>query len=654
MDVIRSGPVSSVLVVVEPSEAERVARWLAELAVEVRLGDGSDDTLASFRRRPADAVVLAAGIDSGDALAFAHALRTEGGQAAPLVLIGDETGPVRNALDALDFGADAFLRRPLAKASLLYAVKSALHTGRSGLVSAVVDAQPGAAPSLDFQPVAPGAAGSLPGVAKHALSQKLEDATAEAVDAFLHDLLELTLSTDLVGEEVDDFAPEDPPSWREPTQILSGNPAVVAPPAQASHAGTYVSELRRHMEAVEARLFGDSEGSDAGDGEPPPDIDLDAIGVTTPGIAGDPLAEEQDAGVTSSGVVQRGDLADDDAAEIFGQLYRERFSGQVTFSRDGVEKVVYLEEGRPVFAASNQERDRMGELLYREGKITAERLAEARERVAHSGRRMGEILVELGHLKRRELLPAVRHHVEDIVYSVFSWDSGRFVVSTDEGAAGEKIRLHAHPSAVVMEGVRRKMDLERLHLRLGTRETVLAPGKIEEMLDALAEADLLPEERKIVELFDGRRSLAEVAVAARREGWGEESVYPLAYALLALGLARPIGRVDTDGGRSTTGVSPVTGAGDVAIDRERVLAKHAHVKEADYFAVLGVRRDATAFEVKRAYEAARRDYAPEVFPAEVAADLGAELGEIALVLDEAQKILRSDRLRASYLENLVD
>lgn len=644
---------SSVLVVVEPSEAERVARWLSELSVEVRLGDGSDDTLASFRRRPADAVVLAAGIDSGDALAFAHALRSEGGQAAPLVLIGDDVGPVRNALDAIDYGADAFLKRPLAKAALLYAVRSALRTGRSGLVSSVVDAQPGAAPSLDFAPVAPASAGSLPGVAKHALAQKLEDATAEAVDAFLHDLLELTLSNDLVGEEVDDLMPEEPPSWREPTQILPSE-QVAAPPVEGSAAGTYVSELRRHMEAVEARLFGERDASDAGEAEPPPDIDLDAIGVTTTGIAADPLAEEADAAVTASGVVQRGDIADDDAAQIFGQLHRERFSGQVTFSHDGVDKVVYLEEGRPVFAASNQERDRMGELLYREGKITAERLAEARERVAQSGRRMGEILVELGHLKRRELLPAVRRHVEDIVYSVFSWDNGRYVVSTDEGATDEKIRLHAHASAVVMEGVRRKMDLERLRLRLGPRETVLAPGKIEEMLDALAEADLLPEERKIAELFDGRRSLADVAATARREGWGEDAVYPLAYGLVALGLARPIGRADTDGGRSTTGVSPVTGAGDVAIDRERVLAKHAHVKEADYFTVLGVRRDATAFEVKRAYEAARRDYAPEVFPAEVAADLGAELGEIAMVLDEAQKILRSDRLRASYLHNLKD
>jgi DNA-binding response OmpR family regulator len=635
--------VSSVLVVVDLPEVERVARWLSELAVEVRLGDGSDETLAAFRDRPADAVVLAAGITPGDALAFAHALRAEGGQGAPIVLIGDEAGPIRTALDALDFDADAFLQRPLAKTALLFAVRSALRNGRGGLVSAVLGTRRPVM-LVDIGPVAPQPAGSMPGVAKHALARRLDEATAEAVDAFLHDVLELTLSADLVGEEPD--AEPEQPEPREPTQILAAN----APEA----AGTYVSELRRHMEAVEVRLFGDRDGSEVPDAEPP-DVDLDAIGVTAPGLpVTDPLEDDLPAAAPAAGVVWRGDLADDDAAQVLGQLHRERFSGQVAFLGEGVEKVVYLEEGRPVFAASNQEPDRMGALLYREGKITADRLADARERVAQSGRRMGEILVELGYLKRRELLPAVRRHVEDLVYSLFSWDAGRYVVSSEEGAAEEKIRLHAHPGAVVMEGIRRKMDLDRLRIRLGPRETVLIPAKLEEVLDAVAQTDLSTEERKVVELFDGRRSLAEVTAAARREGLGEETVYQLAYGLLALGLARPQGRVSTDGGRATTGVAPVTGAGDVAIDRERVLAKHAHVKEADYFTLLGVRRDATPFEIRRAYEAARRDFAPDTLPAEVARDLAVELGEIALTLDEAQKILRSERLRAGYLAHLED
>jgi hypothetical protein len=131
----------------------------------------------------------------------------------------------------------------------------------------------------------------------------------------------------------------------------------------------------------------------------------------------------------------------------------------------------------------------------------------------------------------------------------------------------------------------------------------------------------------------------------------ELTVYQLAHALVALGLARvaETERSGTDGGRAP---ASLTAASDLAIDRERVLAKHAHILEADYFAVLGVRRDASTFEIRRAYEAARKDYAPGSFSQDIQREHGAELREIASVLDEAFRVLRDDRVRALYLQNL--
>ena len=78
----------------------------------------------------------------------------------------------------------------------------------------------------------------------------------------------------------------------------------------------------------------------------------------------------------------------------------------------------------------------MGELLVREGKITAAQYERCQAVVAESGRRMGEILVDFGYLKRRELLPAVRRHVEDIVYSLFGWDRGTYHIAIDATAVG--------------------------------------------------------------------------------------------------------------------------------------------------------------------------------------------------------------------------
>jgi hypothetical protein len=260
---------------------------------------------------------------------------------------------------------------------------------------------------------------------------------------------------------------------------------------------------------------------------------------------------------------------------------------------------------------------------------------------------MGEILVDLGYLKRRELLPAVRRHVEDIIYSLFAWGAGQFQMIAGDGAASERIRLSRHPAGMILEGVRRKLGTAELERLVGPPTTVVEIGDKEKLTALIGTADLSPEERAAVGALDGTNDLASVARMSRIE---LANALQLAWGLIVLGVAHARRRdSDLDG---DDGV--LVGETDLAIDRERVRARWHLVSDADYFALLGVRRDASSFEIKRAYEAARRDFAPDVFPAELRRELARELDDIAQVLDEAYHVLRDDRLRGAYLQHLRD
>jgi len=318
-----------------------------------------------------------------------------------------------------------------------------------------------------------------------------------------------------------------------------------------------------------------------------------------------------------------------------------------------VEKHIHFERGRPVFAASNQDHDRMGQLLVREGKITREQLDQCHDRVAAAGRRIGEVLVESGFLKRRELLPAVRGHVEDIIYSLFSWDAGTYQVTPGDFAAGEHIRLSRHPAAMILEGVRRKFGPDELDRLLGPPTSVVEITDDPQRKLVMSVADLSTAERKALSSFDGERDLASIAA---QTGLELITVQQLAYGLIALGVAR-CSPPDADAplpAADEVSSPHLVGETDLAIDRQRVMAKFALVNEADYFALLGVRRDATSFEIKRAYQAARRDYAGERFPTVVRRELSDQIGEINELLEEAYLVLRDEELRASYLANLRD
>src|SRR5262249_51073485 len=152
---------------------------------------------------------------------------------------------------------------------------------------------------------------------------------------------------------------------------------------------------------------------------------------------------------------------------------------------------------------------RMGELLVREGKITAAQYERCQVVAAQSGRRMGEILVDFGYLKRRELLPAVRRHVEDILYSLFGWDRGYYHVTVEPTASAERIRMSRHPASLVLEGIRRKLDRTMLEHLLGPPSTVIEVVDRERLGGTLNTGDLASEERTALAAFDGQADLAQ-------------------------------------------------------------------------------------------------------------------------------------------------
>ncbi|MCW5809035.1 MAG: DUF4388 domain-containing protein, partial [Deltaproteobacteria bacterium] len=460
-------------------------------------------------------------------------------------------------------------------------------------------------------------------------------------------------------------------------EVLDDLPdADLPPPAPVSGAADgrdFARQLRAKMSQMAQRLFAGADAAAPAPQDLAPrhdhstEIDLSSLGdelplgggvteiearavqrvqelrevITSPGTWDSQVRER---GLPDHGELMRGVS---DAAHLLAKMFASGATGRIGFRRDDVEKVVFFDQGRPVFASSSEQRDRMGELLVREGKITAAQYERCQTVVAESGRRMGEILVDFGYLKRRELLPAVRRHVEDIVYSLFGWDRGHYHITIDPQPSGERIRLSRHPAALILEGIRRKLDRTSLERMIGPPSTVIEVGDRERLGGIINVGDLAAEERGALAAIDGQADLAQVARVA---GVDITDVLPLAWGLCVLGLAT-LRRTDTEVLDESTAL---VGETDLAIDRERVRARWQLVTDSDYFALLGVRRDATAFEIRRAYQSARRDFAADCFPQDLRRELAQELDDIANVLDEAFRVLRDDRLRVTYLSNLVE
>jgi len=348
--------------------------------------------------------------------------------------------------------------------------------------------------------------------------------------------------------------------------------------------------------------------------------------------------------VGDEGPASVGDLAEVDLPVLMGRIFGDGTTGRLRIWEESFEKSIYFEAGLPVMAASNDVADRMLAMLVRERAVSAGQREEVERVVDASGRKVGGVLVDMGLLRSDELLPAVRRHYESIILSLFGWSAGLWQIEPGMTAGPDRTRLLRHPAALVREGLAHGYSAEKIAAHVGSGKNLFALDASGTSADVVKQMLVDPAETRVPSLFDGVRSLDEVA---RSSGLSDATVWQIAFALSCFGALR----ATRSGGRAHPGSR--IGVRDLQIARERVLARRTLAQEGDYFQVLGVDRQADATEIRRAHQRLVRECSAEAVGPELAHELKQAIDTIREVLDEGLRILSTPALRTAYELNLA-
>ncbi len=215
----------------------------------------------------------------------------------------------------------------------------------------------------------------------------------------------------------------------------------------------------------------------------------------------------------------------------FAQLLREIAALQATGSlyllEGEAKKVVFFEHGRPLFVRSNVLSECLGQFLAREGLITQDQCDRTLETIRRTGKKQGELLVEMGLLSEGNLAYALVAQVRHKLFDIFGWADGRYQFKPGPLPAGQGISPALPVSAVIVAGMVEHLThdaaLERLtpHMHLFPRLI----GDIATLGEEVASVDLdrlasLDGSNSIQELLDessesaGPPSFAALLVAA--------------------------------------------------------------------------------------------------------------------------------------------
>jgi hypothetical protein len=319
-----------------------------------------------------------------------------------------------------------------------------------------------------------------------------------------------------------------------------------------------------------------------------------------------------------------------------GKAIANRYTGALAFEVDeGIRRAV-LRDGDLVTVATGVHGESLVAFLTNRGDLPAE-VARQAHKLPAFGRRAGAALIAHGHLAQDQLWPVLRAHAEWLVGKILEIERGS-VTAEDIGRLSDEPAVFggATGAEVLVEVVRRIITPEEALGRLGGLDSELTKGP---QAALIGECALPPEDAERVQ------QTVNTTVRDLIDASPDPALCSTLYALVCLGVLSGAGvRAKAPPERPR----PVRDEIDDEALRARILARKALVDEGDYFAVLGVSRDATGYDIRRAFTTLRRELEPSHILTARTADLTDVVVEIISVLEEAYQILSDQRRRERY------
>lgn len=334
-------------------------------------------------------------------------------------------------------------------------------------------------------------------------------------------------------------------------------------------------------------------------------------------------------------------LGPGDALRSCAVCVRERATGALVIDAEGGVRRVLFREGDVMIAASGIDGESLVSFLADRGAIPKEIVPRLQGKIPAFGRHAGAALVANGHIGQDQLWPVLRSHAEWILASVVSAQRGTAAFEADPPE-----RLRAEPSVfggatgaeVLIEVARRAVAPGDAVTYLGGPASILSQGPRADLLSECALGDV---EQDLVARCSGT-SLDHVT-----RDLDSPDLLAVLCVLVHLGVLAM-----RSAGVPASEAQPAQVARFDPLDaqalRAQVKVRLGLVQEGDYFALLGVPRTATAYEIRRAYLELRRAFEPSRALTAATADLADDLHLIVEVLDEAHDILRDHVRRERY------
>lgn len=316
------------------------------------------------------------------------------------------------------------------------------------------------------------------------------------------------------------------------------------------------------------------------------------------------------------------------------QVYLNKLSGQIIFKRGPLQKILFFEGGDLVHAKTNVPEERLGEILFKLGKISDEAHAKI-ERYIEPDQTIGKSLATKGLTSQRNVEDGVAYQIREIGLSLFPYFDGEIVFQEKASLVGQDFATRINVPYLIEHGIRRMKPDPALQKYFAKR--IAYPS------EAGAFQHLLTEEEK--EMLNKIEGEGNCETLWRRLKYNPEFFWKTLYLLYCLNM---IDFRDKDEALPEMGKEEETARPDAQAQVEEVLEFREKISSMNYYQILRVSKDASEDEIKKAYFQLARKFHPDRFDRSVNDHYRTQIGEVFDAITKAYRTLSDKALKKQY------
>lgn len=218
-------------------------------------------------------------------------------------------------------------------------------------------------------------------------------------------------------------------------------------------------------------------------------------------------------------------------ASILQVLANDKKTGILRVLNEDTEIKIVFKDGDIIYAIGSSSEARLSKALQTKGIISEKKLKQCFHLAKKKKVPLDQILIDTGMVTADALCKVVHKHVEDIIFNLLLWETGKFEYKDAKINHFECIFATKVNTIHVLLEASRRVDQPSI-LRKQISNDKLTFKKNDKILDR-KEIILNPEEQQILSVIDGTKNICQILKEA---GHDEFVVYKCLYSLISTGL----------------------------------------------------------------------------------------------------------------------